>query len=524
MFTRFREHLVSAFASPPPLTPEPLRGRERSLLLALACATAAWILVFKLQCYWGLETTEDLYVAIQASTSWVDGRWFEDHAFRDTLRIHTYFLAPLLGIFAVPFGAIGLFLSLALAAAGQVLALVGIQRRLQVPLRWALPLALALVVMPLSMHMYQDSIHGYHYEQLEPVLALWLAYFLLGRNWRGALPLTLALILFKEDAPLLVIVVAGVVLVEDLARPSAGADGKRWNFPAAVSLLLAAVSIPLLLAFLQSRHLPGQVSNFSRVHVGDPSVTGPGALLLHVLRHPEHWLQSGAARDWLGLVLPATFGLALLRPHLLPIGLLTTATAWLVGEDLLWAPRVVQALAFFQLVAVLGFASACRLGAAAWTKGRPGRVAVALMAGLACASGVWQQWQTVPKTSEVYRLHPQLAYSRAELKQADRLYAIYRREAGKNDPVIASPHLFRHAHDRNLYWHNNLTGWPTPTWILWDRQERTLRELWTCLKNGAGAEPSDYRLVAQSGRFLLLKRKTATELAQPVQAPAVAPD
>jgi hypothetical protein len=62
---------------------------------------------------------------------------------------------------------------------------------------------------------------------------------------------------------------------------------------------------------------------------------------------------------------------------------------------------------------------------------------------------------------------------------------------------VASPLLFRYAHDRNLFWLDRLKGRPQPIWILQDGE-------WNFTDFGLPA--ADYVVVGRSGRFVLLKR------------------
>jgi hypothetical protein len=520
----FRARLINAVASPRPEVPAPLRPAARGCVAGAAIAAGMWVFIFKLQCFWGLETTSDMYAQVQQTTSWLEGRFYYDNCFGNILWMHTYFLSPLLAVFTVPFGAVGLFITLGLAVAAQIVALVKIQRLLRVPVAVALGYGLVSTVMPLAMHMYQDSIYGYHLELLLPALALWLAYFLLNRQWRGVWALTVTLILFKEDAPLLVMVVAAMVLAEDFIRPLGHGGRPGWNRPAAVSLLLAAVSVPVLLYFMKTQQVEGQVTNLSRLHVaGSAGITNLGTLFSYVFGNLGTWLKSPIVAGWLALALPATFGLIVLRPHLLAAGVLTTAVAWLVQQELLWPPRVAPALAFFQLAGGLALASVCQLLRDCPMQRWRGRVAGGLIVGLlvgGVAWGLWKQGRMVPRTGEVYRLEPALAFTPEELALADGLFATYRRESKKAEPVIASPFLFRYAHDRNLFWYDRLANKPRPEWILWDRQEQPLSLLWLTLKGVQGSESHEYRLVDRAGRFLLFKRKSEAELAPPLPAAA----
>ena len=74
-----------------------------------------------------------------------------------------------------------------------------------------------------------------------------------------------------------------------------------------------------------------------------------------------------------------------------------------------------------------------------------------------------------------YLLRSTSLYSPSERREADGVFARYRREGKPEEPVIASAMLFRYAHDRNLFWLNRLHGRPAPIWILGDNADPTRR-------------------------------------------------
>ncbi len=513
MFPVLRDIIIKFVASPPPGKPPPATRRECLPVVMVAAMAGVWIFAHKMQCFLGLETTSDLYSEMQQTTTWLLGRMYEDNCFGNILKMHTYFLSPLLGVLTLPFGAVGLFIALGLAVALEIGALVRIQRVLGLPPVVALFFGLAVTVMPLAVHVYQDSIYGFHLELLEPALALWFAYYLLRRQWLGSITLALVLILLKEDAPLLVVTVAAMVLSEDFIRSLGHQRGQRWNLPAASLMLLAVLAVPVLLHFLKVQQGGGAATNLARLHPeGSPEISSNGALFSFAVNHLGTWMKSRTVTEWLGLALPATFGLILLRPHFLVAGVLTTAIAWLVQESVLWSPRFVQSLAFFQLTGCLAFASVYQLCRDSWVRSRRSRVVtggVILLVGFGGLYGVLKQWQAVPRTTEVYRLRPTLVINRADRMRADRLYDKYRRESRQSEPVIASPYLFRYAHDRNLLWYNHLKDQPKAEWILWDKKGGTpLSTLVAFLRTDAGSDLSDYELRGQEAdRFLLFKRR-----------------
>src|SRR4029450_9103464 len=82
---------------------------------------------------------------------------------------------------------------------------------------------------------------------------------------------------------------------------------------------------------------------------------------------------------------------------------------------------------------------------------------------------------------------------------------------------VASPMLFRYAHDRNLFWLDRLPGRPAPIWILSDGTA-TLGYYDLHIQDGTIVDQAgrlmlridDYAQVDRRGRFMLLKKKNDT--------------
>jgi hypothetical protein len=499
-------------ASPEPVNPGPLRRSEKLAVWGVAVALGAWIFAFHLKRFNGLGTSSDLYAAVQGATFWLDGRFFRDNFFGDFLSLHTSFLLLPLAVLAYPFGAPGLLFALALAAALSLVALVRILRLAGVPVWPALAFATLSLLMPLSANVYQNDYRGFDLDLLEPALGLWLAAFLIQRRWGWSLTIAVLLISAKEDATLLVVIVAGVVWTEQMMRQLAGVTFRpAWNWPAIAVAVLAVAALPLLLEIIKSHQ--GGVLNLSKIQTNNTAIAGGSGLAGYVLRNLGPWLRSDTVATWLALAGPATFGLIWLRPHLLLIGVGTALTAWLVTVfPLLWPPRFAPSLTFFQLAGALAFASAWDLAQIARGPGYLRRVAAGVLmaaAGFAVVHGLWHQWPRVSHTAQIYTLSPKLAISAADRRQADELYAIYRREGRRAEPVMASYYLFRYAHDRNLLWPHSLRDRPVPTWILWDTEDWPLMGLWVTLKLDQGVDLSAYELTGRAGRFLLFRSRAS---------------
>ncbi|HWA10144.1 MAG TPA: DUF2079 domain-containing protein [Opitutaceae bacterium] len=499
--TGVRALLARAFATPAPGAADGRRGTV--LTLAAAAVLGAWMLAYKLQCFRGLAYTSDLFQFAQLATSWLRGHLLEDNCYGDHLSIHTYFLALPLAVFVVPAGPAGLLLALALAFAGGFTAIVRILRLFAVPLPAALAWGGAATIMPLSVHVYQDVIYGFHVELLMPALALWLAYFLLRRHWTGSLLLAVALLAVKEETPVLAAAVAGMVFGEDAIRglfqrtASLRAKLGAINWPALAVAVVAVVALPVLLHILKSHPAEGySPGNFRRIRAVDHSeLDGTGTLLGYFYDNWDVWLRSPQVNTWLGFALTGTFGLIALRPHFLILGVGTTLIGWLMQDDLSWAPRLAPSLAFYQVAGVLSFASAYHLAAsgAGW-RGRR-RFVVAAAALILLVAGFRQQLRAAARAGEFYSLHPHLEITPADRLQADALFAEYRRQRQPDEPVIASPSLFRYADYRSLYWEDRLAGRPTPVWMLRSYGSP-----------GVPAPVDGYRLVGHAGRFALFRR------------------
>jgi hypothetical protein len=110
---------------------------------------------------------------------------------------------------------------------------------------------------------------------------------------------------------------------------------------------------------------------------------------------------------------------------------------------------------------------------------------------------------------EVYLPRSTTVYSPQERREADALFARYRREAKPEEPVVASTLLFRYAHDRNLFWLNQLHNRPAPIWILGDTADpfAPLRVNIDKTTENSAIRIEDYTLIDRRGRFVLMKKK-----------------
>ena len=164
----------------------------------------------------------------------------------------------------------------------------------------------------------------------------------------------------RADSRGMVAIVAGVeTWISSPGKPARC----RFNWPAAITLILSVSAIPVLLA-ISSAQSPTTYARHSldRLGVVAPgSLSSPGALFVFVASNVAHWLGSNVVRQWLWIMIVGTFGTILLRPYYLVIGVPTTVVAWLMNRnDLLWAPRFFSTEALLWCITLVGFASIAR--------------------------------------------------------------------------------------------------------------------------------------------------------------------
>lgn len=488
--------------------------RWDSIALAAAFLIVVWVFALKLQTFYHLGYSGDLFVSVQAARSWLEGkRLLEDNCFGNLLTIHTYFLLVPLGLVAKPFGAPGLLLILAASAgtayfwAARVLRLLGVGGHI------AIIAAAVILVSPLSVAFYQDAGHGFHVETLAPALCLMLFYFLLQQRLIPSLVTALAVISVKEEAPIAAAIVSIIAGVETWTSSAGQPFRYRFNRSAALTLLLSILAIPILVAISWSQpateYASHSVDDLGIAPAG--SFSNEGVFFAFVGSHVTHWLGSSVVRQWLWIVLVGSFGTILLRPYYIVIGLPATAVAWLVhgarrADDLLWPARFFTTEALLWCVTLVGFASIVHASMSA--ERRPWIMLTAAI-GIAVLSAS-AQLDLIPWYSRAaYLLRPTTVYSPQELQEADALFARYRREAKPEEPVVASTLLFRYAHDRNLFWLNRLHNRPAPVWILGDNADPdpALRINLDKTRGDSSIRIEDYTLIDRRGRFVLMRKK-----------------
>src|SRR5437867_9224781 len=332
--------------------------------LALAVFIVGWVFALKVKTFYDLGYSEDLFASLQAARSWLEGKGLlRDNWSGNVLAVHTYLLLLPLGLVAKPFGAPGLLFVLAASVGVTYFWATRMLRVLGVAGLFAVVLAAVVLASPISVFFYQEWYHGFHVEDLAPALCLLLFYFLLQRRVIASIVTALVVISVKEDAPIAAAVVAMVAGVETWLSSPGKPPRYRFNWPAAITLILSVSAIPVLLAisWAQSPTMYGRHS-FDRIGVVAPgSFSSPGALFMFVASNVFHWLGSSVVRQWLWIMIVGTFGTVLLRPYYFVVGVPTTGVAWLMNRnDLLWAPRFAPTEALLWCVTLVGFASIVR--------------------------------------------------------------------------------------------------------------------------------------------------------------------
>ncbi|HEV3099218.1 MAG TPA: hypothetical protein VGY75_05850 [Candidatus Udaeobacter sp.] len=478
--------------------------------LALGMLTAVWVFALKLKTFYDLGYSGDIFVITQLARSWLEGRGLlQDNCFGNYLNIHTYFLLLPLGLIAKPFGAPGLLFVLAAAVgavyfwAARILRLLGVDGRVTVIA------AAMLLISPLSVAFYQEAGNGFYVETLALPLCLILFYFLLRQRVIPSIVTAIAVISVKEDAPVAAAMVAIVAAVETWISSPGKPAPYRFNWPAAITLVLSVCAIPVLLA-ISSAQSPTAYAHHSLDRLGivaPGTLSNPRALFAFVGSNIAHWLGSNVVRQWLWVMIVGTFGTVLLRPYYLVVGVPTTVVAWLMNRnDLLWAPRFFSTEALVWCITLLGFASIARAvpPSSKWMR------ATVLTAAIIITLTASAQLALVPWFARgAYLLRSTRLCSSSEREQADAVFVRYCREAKPEEPVIASTTLFRYAHDRNLFWLTRLHGRPTPIWILGDSADAyaPLRITTDRINAESGIHLEDYVLLDRRGRFALFRKR-----------------
>ena len=488
--------------------------------LGLTLFAIAWVFALKLKTFYDLGYSGDLFISVQAARSWLEGKGIlQDNCFGNILAIHTYFMLVPLGLIAKPFGAPGLLFVLAASVGATYFLALRILRLLGVAGPIALVAAGAMLLCPLSIFFYQEAGWGFQVELLAPALCLALFYFLLQQRMLPSIATALAVISVKEDAPIAAAMVAIVAGVETWIASPGKSVRRRFNWPAAIALLLSVSAIPFLLAISWSQspiayagHPVDRLSGHSLDRLGivaPGSLSGPGALLTFVASNIGNWLESGTVRQWVWVMIVGTFGTILLRPHYLVVGVPTTVIAWLMDRnDLLVARRFFTAQALLWCITLLGFASIVRFVLRCGERTRTAVLTTAIVVAVLAASA---QLLVVPWFARgAYLLRSTSFYSSLERQEADTVFSRYLREGKPGEPVIASAMLFRYAHNRNLFWLDRLYGRPAPIWILGDSADpyAPFRISTDTINAESGIRLDDYVLVDRRGRFTLLKKRS----------------
>jgi uncharacterized membrane protein len=415
-----------------------------------------------------------------------------------------------LGLIAKPFGAPGLLFVLAASVGVTYFWAARILRLLDVDRRVAVIAAGALLISPISVAFYQEAGWGFYVETLALSLCLILFYFLLQQRMIASIATAIAVISVKEDAPIAAAMVAIVAGVETWLSSPGKPARCRFNWPAAITLILSACAIPVLLA-ISSAQVPTMYARHSldRLGVVAPgTLSNPRALFVFVASNIPHWLGSSVVRQWLWVMIVGTFGTILLRPYYLVVGVPRMGVAWLMNRNNpLWAPRFFPAEALLWCITLVGFASVARAVARSSERMRTALFTTSIVI---AALSVSAQLVLVPSFARgAYLLRSTSYYSSSERQEADAVFGRYRREGKPEDPVVASLFLFRYAHDRNLFWLIQLHGRPAPIWILGDSEDvyAPLRISSDTINPLSGIHIEDCSLLDRRGRFVLLKKR-----------------
>jgi hypothetical protein len=289
-------------------------------------------------------------------------------------------------------------------------------------------------------------------------------------------------------------------------RPQANA--RRFNWPAAITLLLSVSAIPLLLAISWSQspttYAPHSVDRLGIMAPG--SLSSPGALFVFVTSNIAHWLGSSVVRQCLWVMIVDSFGSILLRPYYLIVGLPTTVVAWLMNRnDLLRTPR------FFQ-------PRPC-IGVSRW------QVLRRLRAVHSTAANGRKQQCLRPRSQSQHCRRPlsSRSYRTRGGHTSHDLPPFLARGAQRSSCGLRALPPSRQArrtcccikvavplpHDRNVFWLTRLRDRSAPIWILGDSEDNfaPFRVGADHINPNSGIRIRDYTVIDRRGRFVLLKKR-----------------
>ena len=270
--------------------------------------------------------------------------------------------------------------------------------------------------------------HGFEVENLVPALCLMLFYFLLQRRMIASIVTAIVVISVKEDAPIAAAMVAIVAGVETWISSPGKPARCRFNWPAAITLILSVSAIPLLLAisWLQppTMYAPHSLDRLGIVAPG--TLSGPGALFVFVASNMAHWLGSSVVRQWLWVMIVGSFWNSLVASIL--FGCRCSHNAGRMAQEQERPPMgatIFSTATILWCVTLVGFASIARTVSHCSKTTRPAVLTAAIAITALSASA---QLALVPKAREAYLLRSDQPLLAAGATGSGRVFARYRRE------------------------------------------------------------------------------------------------
>src|SRR5207253_11507781 len=129
--------------------------------------------------------------------------------------------------------------------------------------------------------------------------------FLLQQRMIASIVMAIAVISVKEDAPIAAAIVAIVAGVETWLSSPREPARSRFNWPAAITLILSVSAIPLLPTIPWSQQ-PTMYARHSLDRLGivaPGTLSSPGALFVFVTSNIAHWIGSSVVRQWLWVMI-----------------------------------------------------------------------------------------------------------------------------------------------------------------------------------------------------------------------------
>lgn len=451
-------------------------ARARWLPHALALAVIAYWFVVKAVLFHRLEYTSDLFLNLQLTRSFFDGRpllW--DNFYGNFKAIHNSYIAVLFYPLTRFLGAYGLFVAEAALygwAAGKILCRASAAEHGPEPY-WAVLAAMALG--PVAFWIWDDPVYGFHFELLFVPLSVLFAVSLSERS-RWAWIFAALIVLTREEGA---IVAWCIHVLHERLNPEPGAGGpgaravrlRRLAWITGAWLLVFIAGMTLLLAMGAGRLGPAQAGLHRLVAHSATRWQVIESLSDAVLLLSAGGLVYLAGIPLRGLVASALVSLALIVPttmaSLIYGGVRLHGIAWPPRFAMLWGVALAGCLFAIERIRAPVFP-------ATWLRRAALVLAVAgAMVAQVVALGAVRNYQFVPRfTLQAFASAPRFVAS-ALSSAEDAFLGCLGHDLPSDSSVTSAGSLFGRFHRQDLVWpHRARTAWRPPELVVCDDSGR----------------------------------------------------